>query len=177
VATNQFFLYLGLASLDGTQFVGKFRVGPVDQPLEAFGLLVTQQNTDTIEGVPPEYPQITLAPKALYQALAALADHCIEVALLRQPLPADVEDVPPHMRLEINQQSTISDQFLQADFAALHQTPLAQLPANALAPIRHLIDASPLTYHASTDAGRYPLLTQLTLRHSDHLFPKLVAGG
>jgi hypothetical protein len=52
VARTQFFLYLGLESLDGSQFVAKVRVGPVDQTSKTFGLLVAQQSTDAIEGGP-----------------------------------------------------------------------------------------------------------------------------
>jgi hypothetical protein len=175
VAKNQFFLYLGLESLDGSQFVARVRVGPVDQTSKTFGLLVTQQSTDAIEGGPAEFPQVSMAPKAPYQALPALADHCIEFACIRQPLPANAGEAPQSMLAEVNQQATISDQFLRADYDAIHHAPLAQLPTSELAPIRHLIDASPITYHPASDAGRYPLVTQLILRHSDQLYSKLVS--
>lgn len=176
VATNQFFLYLGLASMDGSQFIGKFRVGPIDQPAEQFGLLVTQQSTDTIEGGAPDYPLVTLAPKAFYQAISALVNHCIVVDCIRQPLPAEAEDVPQAMRLDINQQARISDQFLQVDYEVIHHMPLGHISASKLAPIRHLVDTSAITYTTSDDGARYPLVTQVVLRHSDQIFPKLVSG-
>jgi hypothetical protein len=176
VARTQFFLYLGLESLDGSQFVAKVRVGPVDQTSKTFGLLAVQQSTDAIEGGPAEFPQVTLAPRALYQALPALVDHCIEVVFIRQPLPADQDEIPQGMVSEVNKQATISDQFLQVDYEAIHRTPLAQVPANELEPIRHLLDDSSITYHSATDAGRYPVVAQLILRHSDQLYPMLASG-
>jgi hypothetical protein len=175
VAKTQFFMYLGLESLDGSQFVAKVRVGPVDQTSKTFGLLVVQQSTDDIEGGPAEFPQVTLAPRALYQSLPALVDHCIEVQFIRQALPKNQDEISATMLPEVNKQATISDQFLQTDFAAIHHIPLAQIPANTLDPIRHLIDGSPIIYHAATDTGRYPLVTQLILRQSDQLYPKLVS--
>ncbi len=176
VAKTQFFLYLGLESLDDSQFVAKVRVGPVDQPKERFGQIILQQTTDDIEGGPAEFPQVSLAPKALYQALPALVDHCIEFDFIRQPLPVTEGGVPPGMLAELNHQAIISDQFLHTDYAVIHQTPLAQLPMSDLDPIRHLIDDSPITYHPATDAGRYPLVRQLILRHTDQLYLKLVSG-
>jgi hypothetical protein len=176
VARTQFFLYLGLESLDGSQFVAKVRVGPVDQPSKTFGLLVVQQSTDAIEGGPAEFPQVTLAPRAIYQALPTLANHCIELVFTRQPLPTAEEGVPAEMLPELGRQALISDQFLRVDYEAIHRTPLAALPAREVAPIRHLIDASPVIYHPATDASRYPLVTQLILRHTDQLYPKLIAG-
>ncbi len=177
VATNQLFFYLGLESLDGSQFVGKFRVGPIDQSADHFGLLVTQQNTDDIEGGAADDPLVTLPPKAFYQALSALVGHCIVVDCIRQPLPARASDMPQDMLLAINQQAKISDQFLQVDYEAIHHTPLGHISASKLAPIRSLIDASPITYASAEDGARYPLITQVILRHSDQLFPKLVSGG
>ena len=176
VAKTQFFLYLGLESLDGSQFVAKVRVGPVDQPKERFGLLVLQQSTDDIEGGPAEFPQVSLAPKALYQAVPALVGHCIEFDFIRQPLPANQGGVPPSMLPDFIKQAPISDRFLQADYEAIHHTPLGQLPTSTLGPINHLIDDSPITYHSSTDAGRYPLVSQLILRRTDQLYSKLVSG-
>ena len=176
VAKTQFFLYLGLESLDGSQFVAKVRVGPVDQPKERFGQIILQQSTDDIEGGPAEFPQVSLAPKALYQALPVLVNHCVEFDFIRQPLPANQGGVPPGMLSELNRQAPISDQFLGADDEAIHHTPLAQQPTNVLDPIRHLVDASPITYHSAIDAGQYPLVRQLTLRHTDLLYPKLVSA-
>lgn len=177
VATNQFFFYLGLESLDGSQFVGKFRVGPIDEPADHFGLLVTQQSTDAIEGGAADDPLVTLPPKAFYQALSALVGHCIVVDCIRQPLPAEAEDIPQDMLLAINQQAKISDQFLQVDYEAIHHTPLGHISASKLASIRALIDASPITYASTEDGARYPLVTQVILRHTDQLYPKLVSGG
>jgi hypothetical protein len=176
VANTQFFLYLGLESIDGSQFVGKVRVGPIDQSAAHFGILVTQQSTDDIEGGSADYSLVTLAPKAFYQVLSTLVDHCIVVDLIRQPLPPEAEGVPQNMLLEINQQAMMSDQFLQVDFEAIHHTPLSRISTSKLIPIRHLIDASPITYTASTDAGRYPLVIQVVLRHTDRLLPKLIGG-
>jgi hypothetical protein len=177
VATNQLFFYLGLESLDGSQFVGKFRVGPIDQPADHFGLLVTQQSTDDIEGGAADDPLVTLPPKAFYQALPAIVGHCIVVDCIRQALPARASDVPEDMLLAINQQAKISDQFLQVDFEAIHHTPLSHISASKLASIRHLFDTSAITYATSDDGARYPLVTQVVLRHSDQLFPKLVSIG
>lgn len=177
VDATQFFLYLGLESVDGSQFVGTFRVGPIDQPADHFGIVVTQQSTDTIEGGPPDYPLVTLAPKAFYQALSSLVDHCLVVDLIRQPLPDEAEDVPQEMQLEITEQAQVSDQFLQVDFEAIHHTPLAHINAGKLAPIRHLIDTPSVTYTTPNSASMYPLVAQVVLRHSDQLFPKLVSGG
>jgi hypothetical protein len=177
VATNQLFFYLGLESLDGSQFVGKFRVGPIDQSADHFGLLVTQQSTDDIEGGAADDPLVTLPPKAFYQALPALAGHCIVVDCIRQPLPTEASDVPQDMRLAINQQAQISDQFLQVDYEAIHHTPLGHISASKLAPIRSLIDASPITYTSTEDGARYPLVTQVVFRHTDQLYPKLVSAG
>lgn len=176
VAKTQFFLYLGLESRDGSQFVAKVRVGPVDQPKERFGLLILQQSTDDIEGGPAEFPQTGLAPRAIYQALPALVNHCVEFDFIRQPLPTNQGGVPPSMLTELNKQATISDPFLRADYEATHHTPLAQQPTGALAPIRHLIDDSPITYRSATDTDRYPLVKQLILRHTDQLYLKLVSG-
>ncbi len=176
VATKQLFFYLGLESLDGSQFVGKFRVGPIDQTTDHFGLLVTQQSTDDIEGGAADDPLVTLPPKAFYQALPALVGHCMVVDCIRQPLPAEADDVPQDMLLAINQQAKISDQFLQVDFEAIHHTPLGHISASKLAPIRSLIDASPISYASAEDGARYPLITQVLLRHADQLFPKLVSG-
>ncbi len=176
VARTQFFLYLGLESLDGSQFVAKVRVGPVDQTSKTFGLLVVQQSTDAIEGGPAEFPQVALAPRAIYQALPALVDHCIEVVFIRQPLPADQGEIPQGMIPEVNEQATLSDQFLRVDYEAIHRIPLAQVPAHEFDPLRYLFDDSPITYHSGADGGRYPLLTQLILRHSDHLYPTLASG-
>lgn len=176
VARTQFFLYLGLESLDGSQFVAKVRVGPVDQTSKTFGLLVVQQSTDAIEGGPAEFPQITLALRAIYQALPALTNHCIEVAFIRQALPADQDEIPARMEPEVNTQATISDQFLRVDYEVIHRTPLVQVPTSELNPLRYLFDDSPITYHSSADGGRYPLVTQLILRHSDQLYPTLVSG-
>ncbi len=150
VATKQLFFYLGLESLDGSQFVGKFRVGPIDQTTDHFVLLVTQQSTDDIEGGAADDPLVTL--------------------------PAEADDVPQDMLLAINQQAKISDQFLQVDFEAIHHTPLGHISASKLAPIRSLIDASPISYASAEDGARYPLITQVLLRHADQLFPKLVSG-
>lgn len=176
VARTQFFLYLGLESLDGSQFVAKVRVGPVDQTNKTFGLLVVQQSTDAIEGGPAEFPQVTLAPRAIYEALPALADHCIELVFIRQPLPANEQDIPPSMLVELNRQATISDQFLRVDYETIHHTPLGKLSSSELALISHLVDTSPIAYHTAADAGRYPLVTQFVLRHTDQLYPKLVSG-
>lgn len=175
LVTNQLFWYMGLEARDGTQFVGKLRVGPVDQPSPALSPLVTQQSTDDIEGGPAEDPQVSVAPRTLYQALPALVGHCVVVALTPQPLPSEAEGVSPELRTALNQQAAISDHFLRFDFAVVHQTPFAQVPWSQLDPIRGLIDTSPLHYHTAADGARYPLLTQLTFRHSDQLFSKLVA--
>jgi hypothetical protein len=176
VARTQCFLYLGLESLDGSQFVAKVRVGPVNQTSKTFGLLVVQQSTDAIEGGPAEFPQVTLAPRAIYQTLPALVNHCIEVVFIRQPLPADQDEIPANMLPEVNKQATISDQFLQVDYEAIHRTPLAQISFNELEPIRHLIDDSAIIFHSAIDARHYPLATQFILRHADQLYPKLVAS-
>jgi hypothetical protein len=177
VATNQLFFYLGLESLDGSQFVGKFRVGPIDQSADHFGLLVNQQSTDDIEGGAADDPLVTLPPKAFYQALSALVGHCIVVDCIRQPLPARASDVPQDMLLAINQQAKISDQFLQVDYEAIHHTPLGHISASKLAPIRPLIDPSPITYTSAEDGAKYPLVTQVILRYTDQLFSKLVSNG
>lgn len=177
VATNQLFFYLGLESLDGSQFVGKFRVGPIDQSADHFGLLVTQQSTDDIEGGAADDPLVTLPPKAFYQALSALVGHCLVVDCIRQPLPAEATDVPQDMLLAINQQTKITDQFLQVDYEAIHRTPLGHISASKLAPIRSLIDASPITYASAEDGAKYPLVTQVVLRHTDQLYTKLVSGS
>jgi hypothetical protein len=163
--------------VDGSQFVGTFRVGPIDQPADHFGIVVTQQSTDTIEGGAPDYPLVTLAPKAFYQALSSLVDHCIVVDLIRQPLPDEAGDVPQEMKAEIDAQALVSDQFLQVDFETIHQTPLAHIKADKLAPIRHLINTPSITYTPPNDVSRYPLVTQIILRHTDQLFPKLVLDG
>ena len=173
--TNQLFWYVGLEAKDGTQFVGKLRVGPVDQPAPALSPLVTQQSTDDIEGGPADDPQVTISPRTLYQALPALAGHCVVVALTPQPLPSDAEGVSSDLRTALNQQAAISDRFLRFDFAVVHQTPFAQVSPSQLDPIRSLIDTTPIRYHTAADGARYPVLTQLTLRHSDQLFSKLVA--
>ncbi len=60
-------------------------------------------------------------------------------------------------------------------YAVVHTTPLSQVPPIDLAAIHNVIDTQPITYRTPTDGGKYPLLTQIILRHSDHLFPKL--GG
>jgi hypothetical protein len=174
VANTDFFLYLGLESIDGSQFVGKVRVGPIDQAAAHFGILVTQQSTDDIEGGTAEDPLVMLPPKAFYHALSALAGHCIVMDFIRQPLPAQAQDEPQNLLLAINQQAQISDQFLQVDFEVIHHTPLSHIGASKLIPIRHLIDTSPITYTSAADGAKYPLVTQVVLRHTDQLYPKLV---
>jgi hypothetical protein len=175
LVTNQLFWYVGLEAEDGTQFVGKLRVGPVDQAAPMLSPLVTQQSTDDIEGGPADDPQVTISPRTLYQALPALAGHCVVVALTPQPLPSDADGVSSELRAALNQQATISDHFLRFDFAVVHQTPFAQVSPSQLDPIRSLIDTTPIRYHTAADGVRYPVITQLTLRHSDQLFSKLVA--
>jgi hypothetical protein len=175
VNRTQLFWYLGLESIDGTQFVGKFRVGPVNTKPETFGIQVTEQSNDFIEGGgTPDYPIAIFAPKTLDQGLSELTGHCLVVTLLRQMLPSDAtQDVPPAMLTEINQQAAIADQFAQFDVDVVQHTPFAQAPSAEVNPIRSLIDLSPISYRSSADAARYPLVTQVTLRQSDQLFPKL----
>lgn len=178
LAKNQLFWYLGLEAVDGTQFVAKFRVGPVDQAKESFGILVTEQSTDYIEGGgPTEFPATSFSPKTLAQALPVLADHCVVVTLIRQALPAEAESVPPAMRAEINQQAKIADQFAQFDVDASQHAPFARIPSVEIAPIRAVIDETPISFRSAADVARYPLVTQLLLRQSDHLFPKLASGS
>lgn len=97
------------------------------------------------------------------------------MVFIRQALPADQDEIPARMLPEVNQQATISDQFLRVDYEAIHRTPLVQVPTSELDPVRHLLDDSPITYQATTGAGHYPLLTQLILRHADQLYPKLAS--
>ena len=176
IARTQLFWYLGLESIDGTQFVGKFRVGPTDAKAEAFGIQVTEQSSDFIEGGgTPDYPITTFAPNTLAQGLAVLAGHCLVVTLLRQMVPPDAEEVPSTMLAEINQQAAIADHFAQVDVDVVQHMPLAQVPSAELDSIHHLIDPSPVSYHSCADATRYPLVMQVTLRHSDQLFPRLVS--
>jgi hypothetical protein len=176
VAHTQLFWYLGLEAVDGTQFVGKFRVGPVDQTPQTFGVLVTQQSNDFIEGGgTADYPSIVFSPKALAQALATLTNHCVVVTLIRQTLLSDAEGIPSKMRADINQQARIADQFAQFDVDVVRKTPFAQAPSTEVQPIHSLIDPSPIHYRSPADAVRYPLITQVVLRHSDQLFPKLSA--
>jgi len=121
--------------------------------------------------------EVPLAPRALARGLPALTNHCIEVVLIRQPLPAEAEGVPLGMLVDLNRQATIIDQFLQVDFEAIHHTPLGHISASKLAPIRHLMDISPITYTSADDGAKYPLVTQVILRHTDQLYPKLVSGS
>lgn len=177
VARTQLFWYLGLEAVDGTQFVGKFRVGPVDQTPQSFGVLVTQQSNDDVEGGgPAEYPSTAFSPNALAQTLATLSNHCVVVTLIRQTLPADAEGIPAQMRVDINQQARIADQFAQFDVDVVRQTPFTQAPSAEVEPIHSLIDSTPVQYRSSADAASYPLITQVVLRHSDQLFPKLSTG-
>ncbi|GEM_PF-2574995 len=177
IGMKQLFWYLGLESIDGTQFVGKFRVGPTDAKTEAFGILVTEQSNDFIEGGgTPEYPITPFAPNTLAHGLGVLSGHCLVVMLLRQMLPPEAgEDVPSGMLTEINQQAAIADHFTQFDVDVVQRTPFARIPSAELDPISALIDTSSISYHSAADAARYPLVTQVTLRHSDQLFPKLVS--
>jgi hypothetical protein len=174
----QLFWYLGLESQGGSQFVAKLRVGPLDKSADQFSLQVLQQGQDSIAGGgSPDYAPAQLTPKQLAQALPVLVGHCIVVALTRQTLPPEArgEGVPSALFSEINQQVDIADHFLAVDYAVLHSTPLAQVPQRDLTTIRSVIDAQPITYRTPTDGGKYPLVTQVILRHSDALFPKL--GG
>jgi hypothetical protein len=178
IGNLQLFWYLGLESRDGTQFVAKLRVGPLDKSADQFSLPVTQQGQDGIAGGgTPEYPPAQMTPKALAQALSVLTAHCLVVVLIRQPLPPEAqgEGVPPALFTEVNQQVGIADHFLAVDYAAVHTPPLSQAPQSDLDAIRNVIDTQPIIYRTPTDGGKYPLLTQVVLRHSDQLFPKL--GG
>ncbi len=142
-----------------------------------FGIQVTEQGNDFIEGGgPPDYPITTFAPNALDQRLSVLTGHCLVVTLLRQALPPDAEDVSPSMLAEINQQAAVADRFAQFDVDVVQHTPFAQVPSAAVDPIRNLIDLSPISYRSTADAARYPLVTQVALRHSDQLVPKLDAS-
>lgn len=177
VARTQLFWYLGLEAVDGTQFVGKFRVGPVDQTPKTFGMLVTQQSTDFVEGGgTADYPGTIFSPKALAQALPTLTNHCVVVTLIRQTLPAAAEGIPTKMRADLNQQARITDQFAQFDVDVVQHTPFAQAPSAEVGPIRSLIDPTPIQYRSAADAASYPLITQVILRHSDQLFSMLSAG-
>lgn len=176
LVSNQLFWYAGLEAHDGTQFVAKLRVGPVNQPVTTFGVQITQQSTDDIEGGPAEDPQIAVAPRTLYQAMPALIQHCLVAVLTPQPLPADADGLSPALRSALNQQAPIADHFLQFDFDVLHRIPFAQVSAGERAPIQGLIDTSPIRYRAAADGAHYPLITQLVFRHSDQLYSKLVAS-
>ncbi len=174
----QLFWYLGLEARDGTQFVAKLRVGPLDKAATQFSVLVMQQAQDTIAGGgTPEYPPAQLTPNALSQALPVVTGHGVVVVLIRQTLPTEAqsEGIPPALFQEINQQVSIADRFLAVDYTLLHTTSLAQVPQSDLTAIRNVIDAQPISYRTPTDGGKYPLLTQVVLRHSDQVFPKL--GG
>jgi hypothetical protein len=176
LVTNQLFWYVGLESQDGKQFVVKLRVGPVDQPITAFGLQVTQQSTDDIEGGSAEDPQVSVTPRTLYLAMPSLVQHCLVVALTPQPLPADADGISSAWRSVLNQQASIANQLLQFDFDVLHRTPFAQVPTSERTPIQGLIDTSPIRYHSTADGAHYPLITQLVFRYSDQLFSKLVSS-
>jgi hypothetical protein len=175
LVTNQLFWYVGLEAQDGTQFVAKVRVGPVDQSTATFGLQVTQQSTDDIEGGPAEAPQVSVTPRTLYQAMPSLVQHCLVVTLTPKPVPADADGLSSSLRSALNQQATISNQFLQFDFDVLHRTPFAQVPPSERNPIQGLIDTSSIRYHSAADGANYPLITQVVFRHSDQLYSKLVA--
>jgi hypothetical protein len=176
LVTNQLFWYVGLEAQDGTQFVAKLRVGPVDQPVTAFGVQITQQSTNDVEGGPAEDPQVNVTPRTLYQALPSLVQHCLVATLTPQPLPADADGISPSLRRTLNQQATITDHFLQFDFDVLHRTSFAQIPPSERTPIQGLIDTSPIRYYTAADGAHYPLITQLVFRHSDQLFSKLVSS-
>ncbi len=176
LVANQLFWYGGLEAQDGTQFVAKLRVGPVDQPVSAFGLQITQQSTDAIEGGPAEDPQATVTPRRLYQAMPSLVQHCLVATLTPKPVSADVDGLSNQQRSALNQQASIADHFLQFDFDVLHRTPFAQIPASERTPIQGLIDPSPIRYRYDTDGANYPLITQLVFRHSDQLYSKLVSS-
>jgi hypothetical protein len=156
LVANQLFWYVGLEAQDGTQFVAKLRVGPVDQPISTFGLQITQQSTDAIEGGPAEDPLLTVTPRRLYQALPALVQHCVVVTLTPTPVPADADGLSTSMRTALNQQTTITNQFLQFDFDVLHRMAFAQIPSSERNPIEGVIDTSPIQYHAAADGAHYP---------------------
>lgn len=173
---NQLFWYGGLEAQDGTQFVAKLRVGPVDQPVTAFGLQLIQQSTDDIEGGPAEEPQVSVPPRTLYAAMPDLIRHCLVVTLTPQPASAGADGLSSQQHQALTRQAAITNQFLQFDFDVLHRTPFAQIPASERTPIQGLIDTSPIRYHSDADGAHYPLITRLVFRHSDQLYAKLVSS-